>query len=179
MLRNLQLFFVFAKIGMFTLGGGYAMLPLIEREIVSRKGWIDEPEFVDLVAIAQSSPGILAVNVAIFVGNKIGGILGCISSVLGAVLPSFLMIVLIASFFHDYQSNVFVSRIFKGVRPAVVALIAVPVFTLAKSAKINRKTIFITLLVVALVGYLKLSPAYIILFLILCGIFCVGKGYIK
>ena len=96
----LVLFWIFAKIGAFTLGGGYAMLPLIEREIVDNKKWIDRPEFLDLVAIAQSAPGILAVNMAIFVGYKIKGTLGSVVATLGAVLPSFIIILLIALCFN-------------------------------------------------------------------------------
>lgn len=127
------LFWIFAKIGAFTLGGGYAMLPLIEREIVDNKKWIDRPEFLDLVAIAQSAPGILAVNMAIFVGYKIKGTLGSVVATLGAVLPSFIIILLIALCFRGYKDNPVVARVFKGIRPAVVALIAVPVVNMGRT----------------------------------------------
>lgn len=129
----LVLFWIFAKIGAFTLGGGYAMLPLIEREIVDNKKWIDRPEFLDLVAIAQSAPGILAVNMAIFVGYKIKGTLGSVVATLGAVLPSFIIILLIALCVRGYKDNPVVARVFKGIRPAVVALIAVPVVNMGRT----------------------------------------------
>ena len=157
------LFYTFAKIGLFTLGGGYAMLPLMEREIVDKRAWLSRTEFLDVVALAQSAPGIMAINVAILVGYKRCKTRGSICAASGAALPSFIIILLIAVFFHNYQQNPVVNRIFKGVRPAVVALIAVPVFRLARAAKINRKNVWLPLAVVVLVWLLHLSPVYVIL----------------
>ena len=158
-----SLFFIFSKIGTFTLGGGYAMLPLMERELVDKRAWMSRTDFLDLVAIAQAAPGILAVNMAIFTGYKLAKIRGAVCATLGAVLPSFIIILAIALFFHAYQNNPWVVRIFKGVRPAVVALIAVPVFRLAKSANITYKTIWIPVVVALLVWALHVSPVYIII----------------
>jgi chromate transporter len=158
-----QLFYTFTKIGAFTIGGGYAMLPLIEKEIVERKHWIEPKEFVDAVAISQSFPGILAVNISIFVGYKLKGYLGSIAATLGSILPSFLIILLIAMFFKQFDENIYVVKIFKAIRPAVVALIAVPVFTTAKSIGINLKTIVIPVAAAVLIWYWGVSPVYIVL----------------
>ena len=129
-----QLFWTYLKIGTFTLGGGYAMLPLIQREVVDRKGWIDEQEFLNMIALAQAAPGLIAVNSAIFIGWRIGGWRGVCGAVLGAVLPSFLIILAIAMVFRDWKEKPAVEAVFKGIRPAVVALIAAPLVKMAKSA---------------------------------------------
>ena len=129
-----QLFWTYLKIGTFTLGGGYAMLPLIQREVVDRKGWIDEDEYLNMIALAQAAPGLIAVNSAIFIGWRVGGWRGVCGSVLGAVLPSFRIILTIAMIFQDWKEIPAVEAAFKGIRPAVVALIAAPLFKLAKSA---------------------------------------------
>ena len=139
----LEAFGIFFKIGAFTIGGGYAMVPLIENEIVTKRNWISKDDFIDLLAIAQSAPGILAVNISIFIGYKLRGIRGSLVTALGTVLPSFVIILAIAMFFHNFKDNPIVERIFKGIRPAVVALIAAPTFSMAKSAKVNRYTLWI------------------------------------
>lgn len=139
------------------------MLPLIERELVTKKDWMDRKEFLDCVAVAQAAPGILAVNTAILAGYKIKGFWGSVVASLGAALPSFLIILLIALFFRGYEHNPIVRRVFMGIRPAVVALIAVPVFNLSKTAGINRKTVWIPVVCAGLVWLLKVSPVYIIL----------------
>lgn len=159
----LESFGIFFKIGTFTIGGGYAMIPLIEEEIVNKKKWINKEDFVDLMAIAQSAPGVFAVNMAIFIGYKIRGIKGCIMTALGTILPSFLIILAIALFFQQFKENQLVENIFKGIRPAVVALIAAPTFTVAKSSKINRYTIWIPIVSTLLIWLLGVSPIYIII----------------
>lgn len=115
------------------------MLPLIQREVVDRKGWIDEEEFLNMIALAQAAPGLIAVNSAIFIGWRIGGWRGVAGAVLGAVLPSFLIILAIAMVFRDWKELPAVEAAFKGIRPAVVALIAAPLFKLAKSAMKSRE----------------------------------------
>ncbi len=122
-----KLFWTYVKIGTFTIGGGYAMLPLIEREVVDKHHWIDGQEFLDMIALAQAAPGLIAVNSAIFIGWKIYGWRGIVATVLGAILPSFIIILLIAMVFRDVREYPVVEAIFKGVRPAVVALIAATV----------------------------------------------------
>ena len=130
----LSLFWTYLKIGTFTLGGGYAMLPLIQREVVDRQGWIDEEEFLNMIALAQAAPGLIAVNSAIFIGWRVGGWRGVCGAVLGAVLPSFLIILAIAMVFQDWKELPAVEAAFKGIRPAVVALIAAQQVKMAKSA---------------------------------------------
>jgi len=159
----LFLFYTFAKIGLFTLGGGYAMLPLIEREIVDKHPLFDRKDFLDMVAVAQAAPGVMAINLSIIAGYKSAGFWGSVCAALGAALPSFVIILLIAVFFRGFQDNPVVRRVFMGVRPAVVALIAVPVFKLAKTAGINRKTVWIPVVCALLVWLLKVSPVYIVL----------------
>ena len=158
----LQLFWTYLKIGTFTIGGGYVMLSMIEREIVDRKGWIDREEFMNMIALAQAAPGLIAVNSAIFIGWRIGGWRGVIATVLGAVLPSFLIILAIAILFQDYKDYPAVEAIFKGIRPAVVALIAAPLCRMAKNAKITWTTALIPIAGALLIWLAGLSPIWII-----------------
>lgn len=158
-----ELFFTFLKLGAFTIGGGYAMIPLIEKELIDKRAWFDREEFLELLALAQSAPGIIAMNIAVSVGYKAKGKAGMLMASLGAVLPSFLIILLIAAVFTSFRDNPVVERIFKGIRPAVVALIAAPLFRLAKSAHITLRTMFIPIGTALLVGFLGVSPIWIIL----------------
>lgn len=158
-----ELIKTFFKIGMFTLGGGYAMIPLIQKEVVERHRWVTQEEMLDLIAIAQSCPGVFAINISTFVGYKLHKTHGAVSAALGTALPSFLIILLIAIFFHAFSDNRVVQAIFRGIRPAVVALIAVPTFNLAKSAGINRRTIWIPIVCALLIWTLGVSPILIIL----------------
>jgi chromate transporter len=174
----LELFGIFFKIGAFTIGGGYAMVPLIENEIVTKRRWIEQEDFVNLLAISQTSPGILAVNISIFIGYKLRGIRGCIVTALGTIMPSFLIILAIALFFSNYKDNTVVERIFKGIRPAVVALIAAPTFTMAKSAKINRGNVWIPVVSALLIWLLGFSPIWIIIAAGIGG-FVYGKFIVK
>lgn len=162
-----QLFWTYLKIGTFTLGGGYAMLPLIQREVVERKGWIDEKEFLNMIALAQAAPGLIAVNSAIFIGWRLGGWRGICGAVLGAVLPSFLIILAIAMVFSEWKELPAVEAAFKGIRPAVVALIAAPLVKLAKAAKISWATAFIPVTAVLLIWLLHVNPVWVILATIL------------
>ena len=149
----LQLWLTFMKIGAFTFGGGWAMIAIIEREIVDKHKWIAKDEFLDLLAIAQAMPGILAVNIAVVIGDRLKGIKGSMAAAFGTILPSFLIILAIAIFLtpETIKNNEVLSRIFKGIRPAVVALIIAPVITTARAAKINWKTIIIPVAVALLI----------------------------
>jgi len=158
-----QIFLTFTKIGAFTIGGGYAMLPLIEKEIVNRKKWIDATEFIDRIAIAQSLPGVFAVNISILTGYRLKGNKGSIVAALGTILPSFVIILLIAMFFRQFNENIYVMKIFKAIRPAVVALIVVPVFSTAKEVGINIRTIIIPAAAAFLIWFWGISPVYIVL----------------
>ena len=159
MMNNLylKLFLSFFKIGAFTFGGGWAMISIIEREIVDKHNWISKADFLDLLAVAQSMQGILAVNISVVIGDNLRGLKGSIVSALGTILPSFMMILAIAIFLtpDDIKNNQLISSIFQGIRPAVVALIVAPVLTTARAAKINWKTVWIPI-VTALLIYSKL-----------------------
>ncbi len=148
-----NLFATFFKIGLFTFGGGWAMISIIEREIVTKHRWLEREEFLDLLAVAQSLPGILAVNISVAVGDKLRGRLGSIFAALGTILPSFLIILAIAIFLtpEAINSNPTLTAIFKGIRPAVVALIIAPVITSAKAAKIDWKSVWIPAVVALLI----------------------------
>ncbi len=159
----LDIFTCFAKIGAFTIGGGYAMIPIIQKEVVEKKGWISEEDFLDVLAISQSAPGILAVNISIFLGYRLKGVKGSIIATLGSTLPSFTIILLIAMFFAGYQDNPTVVSIFKGIRPVVVSLIAVPMINMAKKAKLNIYTGALAAITAILIIFLKISPLYILL----------------
>lgn len=154
-MKNLywQLFATFFKIGAFTFGGGWAMISIIEKEIVDKHGWIERGEFLDLLAVAQSLPGILAVNISVAVGDKLRGMKGSVVAALGTILPSFLIILAIAIFLTPdlIKNNPTLSAIFKGIRPAVVALIIAPVITSARAAKIGWKTIAIPVVTALLI----------------------------
>ena len=157
-----ELLKTFFQIGFFTIGGGYAMIPLIEQKVVDEKRWVSEQELLDLIAVAQSCPGIFAVNLSIFIGLKQKGKMGALVSAIGTCLPSFLCILAIALVFQQFRENVWVEHFFHGIRPAVVALIALPVFRMAKSAKINRYNIWIPLVAAFLIWILGVSPIFVI-----------------
>lgn len=165
----LKLFITFLKIGAFTFGGGWAMISIIEKEIVEKRRWLNREEFFDLLAVAQSIPGILAVNMAVAVGDKLSGRKGSLCAALGTILPSFFIILTIAIFLTPdvIKSNETVNRIFMGIRPAVVALIIAPVISSAKAAKIGWKTIAIPIVVALLIWsklpYISNPIIYIIL----------------
>lgn len=139
------------------------MIPLIEREVVDRHKWINKEEFLDELAVAQSLPGILAVNVAVLVGNNLRGLRGSLCAACGTILPSFIIILFIAIFFINIYNNETVISIFKGIRPAVVALIVVPVLTSAKSASLNKYTFVIPIVVALAIWLCGISPIYCIL----------------
>ncbi|MBR3441829.1 MAG: chromate transporter [Bacteroidales bacterium] len=160
-----QIFLVFAKIGSFTIGGGYAMIPLISDEIIKRK-WLPEEDLPDIIALAQSAPGVLAVNMAIFTGYKIRGVKGSIAATLGSVLPSFLIILLIAMLFAGYKDNPVVIKIFKGIRPVVVSLILVPMIKMARKGNKTWWAWAISALTLIMVAFLNFSPIYILLVVI-------------
>jgi chromate transporter len=158
-----EMFITFAKIGSFTLGGGYAMVPVMEKEIVDKKKWLGKEEFMDILAVAQATPGLFAMNMASHIGYKLRGVIGGIVGSLAVALPSIIAILLIAMFFQTFKDNVYVEKIFMGIRPAVVALIAAPCFTMAKTAKINRYNIWIPVVAALLICAFGVSPIWIIL----------------
>ena len=156
-------FRTFFKIGIFTLGGGYAMIPLIEEEVVNRHRWVSKDEMLDLMAIAQSCPGVFAINISIFIGYKLNKVRGALATTMGTALPSFMIILAIAMFFHQFEDNHVVAAMFQGIRPAVVALIAVPTFNMGKRAKLNKFTIWIPIVSALLIWLMGVSPIWIII----------------
>ena len=157
-----KIFAVFAKIGAFTIGGGYAMIPLI-RDEMSRRGWISEEELPDIVALSQSAPGVMAVNISIFAGHRLRGLKGSIVATLGSVLPSFLAILAIAMFFTAFKDNPWIAKAFQGIRPAVIALILVPMVDMARKSCKKWWAWLLAVLSLVAVAFLSVSPIYIIL----------------
>ncbi len=150
MKKYLELFLTFAKIGVCTFGGGYAMLPILQRELVEKKGWATEDQLADYYAVGQCTPGVIAVNTATFVGSSQGGVWGGIIATLGVVFPSMVIIILVAAFLRNFMDNVWVVHAFNGVRAGVVALILSSVIKLVKGAVKDVPTGIIYVAVLAL-----------------------------
>ena len=164
-----SIFAVFARIGAFTIGGGYAMIPLIEAEM-RRKNWISEEDMPDIIVLAQSAPGILAVNMAIYSGYRLRGIKGALAASFGAVLPSFVIILLIAILFSGIKDNPTVLKIFRGIRPVAVGLILVPAVNLARKGCRKWWAWLVLAASLVAVAFLKISPIYIILVTIIAAV---------
>ena len=164
----LQLFWSFFKIGAFTFGSGYAMIPMIEKEVVDRKKWFEKDEFYDQFALASSAPGPFALNTAVFVGYKMAGWWGAFFAVLGAVVPSFVIILVIAIYLTEFSDNKYVAAAFKGIRPAVIALIAVPFINLLK--RLPWYFMLLGCAVAAAICYLGVSPTWFILAGVIIGV---------
>ena len=157
-----QLFLIFFKMGAFTIGGGYAMIPLIEKELTSRN-LIGKEDLDDVIVLAQSAPGLLAVNMAIYTGYRLGGLRGSIVCALAAVLPSFVIILLIAMVFTSFKDDPVVARIFQGVRPVAVALILVPAVNMARQGCHKPWAWLLCAGTLFGVAFLKISPIWFIL----------------
>ncbi len=169
-----ELFIIFARIGGFTFGGGYAMLPMLQKEVVENKKWATSDELMDYFAIGQCTPGIIAVNTATFVGYKIKGVPGGIIATLGVVSPSVVIITIIAAFLQNFQDIVYVQYAFGGIRAAVVALILSAVLKLGKKSVIDIITGVIFVIVTLLSIFTDLSPAIFVVAAGLCGIIIGG-----
>lgn len=162
-MKLFKLFLAFFRIGFFTIGGGYAMLPLIQKEVVDVNGWLNEEEFIDAIAISQSSPGAVAVNISVFIGYRLGGVVGAIVSTLGTVLPSVIIILVVAMFLYQYKDITIVEKVFLGIRPAVVALIASSVVMLAKGLGFSVERIVLAVISFVLIVFVNISPIFVIL----------------
>ena len=165
---------VFAKIGGFTFGGGYAMLPILQREIVDKRQWSTQEELMDYFAIGQCTPGIIAVNTATFIGYKRKGVFGGIFATLGVVAPSVVIITVIAAFIRNFQHIEMVQWAFEGIRAAVVALILSAVIKLGKKSLVDAATVAIFLIVAVLSAVTDLSPAIFVVAAGLCGLLLKG-----
>lgn len=158
-----ELFITFFKIGATTFGGGYAMLPIIKREVVENRDWLNDEEFIDVLAVAQSSPGAVAVNSAVFIGQKLQGFPGAIAALLGAVLPSFIVILTIAMFFTRFTEHPVAVAAFAGIRPAIAALIAAAVIKIGKPVFTRRRNVILMVSFLLLSLFLDFHPVAIIL----------------
>ena len=165
-----EIFLVFGKIGAFTIGGGIPMIAAIKSELVKRK-WLNDEDFLEIIALAQSSPGLFAANISILTGHKLRGTKGSIVATIGSCLPPFLIILTIAMFFTAFQENEYVIRAFKGIRPVVVALIGVPLIDMIKATKMRWWSWVIVISSMILVCFLKVSPIYILLCVIAAAAF--------
>jgi chromate transporter len=157
------MFLTFFKIGAFTFGGGYAMIPIIQEEIVEKKKWIDDNEFMDAIALAQASPGPVAVNTSVYCGYKLKGFKGAIACTMGTVLPSFITILIIAIFFFQFRANAIIDQIFMGIRPAVVALIASAVYKMWKKAQYGYDKFAIALGTLLIIVFMDISPIWLVI----------------
>ena len=162
-MKLFNLFMAFFKIGFFTIGGGYVMLPMIQREVVNEKDWLTEEEFLDAIAISQSSPGAVAVNISIFIGYKLYGFWGAVVSTLGTTLPSVISILVVAIFLYQYKHVEIIERVFLGIRPAVVSMIASSVVVLARSLGFSIDKLVFAVVSFILIVFLDISPVFIIL----------------
>ena len=180
----LQLFLSFFKVGLFTFGGGYAMIPLIQDEVLAR-GWLDNATLVDFIAVSESTPGPFAVNIATYVGSQTGGFLGAVCATAGVVLPSFLIILLVAAFYERFRKNRVVEGAMSGLKPAVVGLIGKALLTVALTVFLPMGVFtgfswaFAVSAVLAVVSFVlamkKLHPIIIIL---ICAAAGIAAGYI-
>lgn len=171
------IFWSFLKIGAFTFGGGYAMIPLIQHEVINSRRWLSKGEFLDLLTLAQAAPGPIALNTAVFVGYRQRGYAGALAAVAGVVVPSFTILLLVAMFFADVRDNRWVDAAFRGMRPAVVALIVAPIAGLARG--MNDWRMAIAAAVALLVWYFGMSPVWFLAAAALVGLLLAaysGKG---
>ena len=165
-----HIFSVFAKIGAFTIGGGIPMVAAIKSELVDRK-WLTDEDFIDIITLAQTAPGLFAVNISILTGHRLRGTRGSVVATIGSCLPPFLIILLVAMFFTSFKDNEYVIKAFKGIRPVVVALIGVPLIDMIKSTQMRWWSWIIVVSSMVLVCLLSVSPIYILICVIVMAAF--------
>lgn len=165
-----QIFTVFAKIGAFTIGGGIPMIAAIKSELVERK-WLNDEDFIDIITLAQTAPGLFAVNISILTGHKLRGTKGSVVATIGSCLPPFLIILLVAMFFTAFKDNEYIIKAFKGIRPVVVALIGVPLLDMFKSMTMRWWSWLIVIASLTLVSIMNFSPIYILVCVIVVALF--------
>ena len=160
-----KIFLVFAKIGAFTIGGGIPMIAAIKSELTKRE-WLKEEDFVDIITLAQTAPGLFAVNISILTGHKLRGTKGSVVATIASCLPPFLIILIVAMFFTSFKDNEYVLRAFKGIRPVVVALIGVPMIDMIKATKMKWWSWIVVIASMVLVCFMSVSPIYILICII-------------
>lgn len=158
-----EIFLSIFKIGAFTFGGGYAMIPLIEQEVVNNKKWLNKDEFMDVLVVAQSLPGAMAINASIFLGYRIAGILGAISALIAVILPSFIIIILIAAFFMQFRNNYYVNAAFMGITATVPMLVLVGAISLAKGIPKNLRSLITILISLIALIFFHINPVVVII----------------
>lgn len=158
-----KLFLMFFKIGLFTFGGGYAMIPVMEKELVDNHKWLKKEDFIDCISLTQAVPGPIAFNMSIYLGYEVEGFLGAFVSVIGVALPSVIIIVTIAAFFANFTEYEIIQNMFRGIRPAVVALIAYAAVNIARHLKWTWSMACIAVAALILNTFLGLNPIYLII----------------
>lgn len=171
-----ELFFAFAKVGVLTFGGGYAMIPILERELIDKRSWATNEELMDYYAVGQCTPGVIAVNTATFIGNKLAGVLGGIVATLGVVAPSVVIISLIAGILTNFAEIQAVKSAFGGIRVCVCVLIFNSVLKLFKAAVIDKAALVIFALVMACSFFFGVSPVLLVVFSAVAGIILTNLG---
>ena len=157
-----KIFLVFAKIGAFTIGGGIPMIAAIKSEL-TEKGWLKDEDFIDIITLAQTAPGLFAVNISILTGHKLRGTKGSVVATIASCLPPFLIILAVAMFFTSFKDNEYVIKAIKGIRPVVVALIGVPMIDMIKATKMKWWSWVVVAASMILVCFMKVSPIYILI----------------
>lgn len=162
-MRYRELFATFFKIGLLTIGGGYAMVPVIQEAVVKEHSWLTDEEFIDALALSQSAPGALAINSSVYIGYKLKGVKGAVVAALGTSLPSFLIILLISLFFFRLREIDYVEKAFKGIRAAVVSMIALSLVQLLETVKLKAKGYMIFVIAAIALVVFDVNPLWVLL----------------
>ena len=173
----LDLFFTFFKIGLFTFGGGYAMLPLIQEE-VAMHGWLTTNELINFIAVSESTPGPFAINISTYIGSEMAGIIGAICATLGVVLPSLIIIILVAKFFEKFKTNKIVKGCMTGLKPAVIGLIGASVLSIGKTVFVENGFSFVSLVLFLSMSVLAFKKVHPIIIILISAIIGIGAGYL-
>lgn len=173
----LDLFLTFFKVGAFTFGGGYAMLPLIQEEVVNN-AWLSENDIINFIAVSESTPGPFAINIATYIGSEMAGIIGAICATLGVILPSLIIIILVAKFFEKFKTNKFIKGCMTGLKPAVVGLIGASVLSIGKTVFIENGFSFVSLVLFLSMSVLAFKKVHPIIIILISAIVGIGAGYL-
>ena len=175
----LTLFVTFFKIGAFTFGGGYAMIPIFEREFVTERGWISDEEMLNYVAISQSTPGVIAVNMATFIGYRRRGFWGALVSTLAVIIPSLILISVIAAFISHFSEYVYVQKALKGINVAVAVILTSAVWDLGKKAVVDIIGLILAIVAFVAVAIFKVNSIWLIIFSLVVGVIVKGGKILK
>ena len=173
----LDLFLTFFKVGAFTFGGGYAMLPLIQEEVVNN-AWLSKNDIINFIAVSESTPGPFAINIATYIGSEMAGIIGAICATLGVILPSLIIIILVAKFFEKFKTNKIIKGCMTGLKPAVVGLIGASVLSIGKTVFIENGFSFVSLVLFLSMSVLAFKKVHPIIIILISAIVGIGAGYL-